>query len=136
MQSEKEKMLAGELYDPLDAQLVAALQVLVYAGAIMVLFLFVIMLLNLQQDRPAMAKMGVRALAGVSASLFVLLFVILLRPLIAASGAPVAVPPEFGTPEALAQQLFTKSLLAFEVTGVLLLVSVIGAVVLAKKKPV
>ncbi|HYD50838.1 MAG TPA: NADH-quinone oxidoreductase subunit J [Terriglobales bacterium] len=127
--------LLSVFYLFLDAPLVAALQVLVYAGAIMVLFLFVIMLLNLQEDRPAMARMGVRVLAGVSAGLFALLGIILLRPLMAPAAAE-AVPAGFGTAEVLATQLFTKSLLAFEVTGVLLLVSVIGAVVLAKKTSV
>lgn len=116
----------------LDAQMVAALQVLVYAGAIVVLFLFVIMLLNLQEDRPAMARLGLRTLAGVSASLFALLAIWQLRPF--PGGAESSLPVDFGTPEALARQLFTRSLLAFEVTGILLLVSVIGAVVLAKKK--
>ena len=119
----------------LDAQMVAALQVLVYAGAIMVLFLFVIMLLNLQEDRPAMARLGARVLAALATSIFALLAIAQLRPL-ATGGSPfsVAVPDGFGSPEALARQLFTKSLLSFEVTGVLLLVAVIGAVVLAKRK--
>lgn len=116
----------------LDAHLVAALQVLVYAGAVMVLFLFVIMLLNLQEDRPAMAKIGVRMLAAVSASLFALIAIGRFRPS-GAAAAGTALPAGFGNAELLAHQLFTKSLLGFEVTGVLLLVSVIGAVVLAKR---
>lgn len=119
----------------LNATMVAALQVLVYAGAIVVLFLFVIMLLNLQEDRPAMARMGLRMLAGFAGSLFVLLALAQVVPRDSAAGGIAAtVPASFGTPDALAQQLFTKSLLAFEVTGVLLLVAVIGAVVLAKRK--
>src|SRR5262245_16820022 len=56
----------------LNAQLVAALQIVVYAGAIMVLFLFVIMLLNLQEQRETMARLGVRVAAVFLASLFLL----------------------------------------------------------------
>jgi NADH-quinone oxidoreductase subunit J len=119
----------------LDAQLVAALQVIVYAGAVMVLFLFVIMLLNLQIDRPSMAPAAVRGAAAFVASLFLLA---LLRYVIGASGGSsgtaTAVASDFGSTEAVAGRLFTHYLLAFEITGVLLLVAVIGAVVLAKRK--
>jgi NADH-quinone oxidoreductase subunit J len=121
----------------LDAQLVAALQVIVYAGAVMVLFLFVIMLLNLQEDRPAMASLGVRASAGFVASLFLLALVRFFVGGSAAAGASgmgAGVAADFGSTEALATQLFTRYLLAFEVTGLLLLVAIVGAVVLAKRK--
>jgi NADH-quinone oxidoreductase subunit J len=122
----------------LDAQLVAALQVIVYAGAVMVLFLFVIMLLNLQEDRPAMARMAVRTGSTLAASLFVLallrFFVGGVADTPGAGGIGGAVAADFGSTEVLATQLFTRHLLAFEVTGVLLLVAVIGAVVLAKRE--
>jgi NADH-quinone oxidoreductase subunit J len=123
----------------LDAQLVAALQVIVYAGAIMVLFLFVIMLLNLQQETQAMAKLGTRFAAGFVASLFLLAVIRLLvaRSSLAAGGAVSAmggaVPASFGSTEELATLLFTRYLLPFEITSVLLLVGIIGAVVLAKR---
>jgi len=120
----------------LDAQLVAALQVVVYAGAIMVLFLFVIMLLNLQEERQAMASLGVRFAAVLFASLFVLALVrfMIVAPLPAGgTGMSTAVPQTFGTTEELAQALFTRFLFAFEITSVLLLVAIVGAVVLAKR---
>jgi NADH-quinone oxidoreductase subunit J len=121
----------------LDAQLVAALQVVVYAGAIMVLFLFVIMLLNLQADSRAMAHMGTRAAAVMTGSMFLLALVRLLTrsaPAPGGSGMTGAVPAGFGSTEQLAETLFGRFLFAFEITSVLLLVAIIGAVVLAKQR--
>jgi NADH-quinone oxidoreductase subunit J len=129
--------LLAVVYLFLDAQLVAALQIIVYAGAIMVLFLFVIMLLNLQEDRPAMVRFGLRVGAAFAASLFFLSTLrFFLAPQQAGPGGGMrgAVPAAFGSTEAVAEELFTRFLLAFEVTGVLLLVAIIGAVVLAKRK--
>jgi len=121
----------------LDAQLVAALQVVVYAGAIMVLFLFVIMLLNLQADTRAMAHLGVRMGAGFVGSLFLLAIVrFVVRSGIDPYGMAMAwpVPANFGSTEQVAEVLFTRFLFAFEITSVLLLVAIIGAVVLAKQR--
>jgi len=115
----------------LDAQLVAILQVIVYAGAIVVLFLFVIMLLNLQaQSRAtggpllvAAATLGGVALAGLVVS-----------GLGRAAAPPAAgVGAGFGETAALARELFTAYLLPFELTSLLLLVAIVGAVALAKK---
>jgi len=119
----------------LDAQLVAALQVVVYAGAIMVLFLFVIMLLNVQEDRQIMTRLGMRAGAAIIGALFLLGAIRLLihAPSAAGGGMTGATPAGFGSTERLAEVLFTRYLLPFEVTSVLLLVAIIGAVVLAKR---
>jgi NADH-quinone oxidoreductase subunit J len=125
----------------LDAQLVAALQVIVYAGAIVVLFLFVIMLLNLQDEPRAMARLGTRLAAVSLGSLFLLAlirFFVTPQQLPASgpagTGMATAVPADFGSAQVLGARLFTHFLLAFEVTSVLLLVAIIGAVVLAKRK--
>ena len=128
--------LLAVMFISLDAHLVAALQVVVYAGAIMVLFLFVIMLLNLQEDRQALARMGVRFAAGLIGSLFVLAAArfLVTPPAESASTGMGAVSEGYGSTELLAQRLFTHYLFAFEVTSVLLLVAIIGAVVLAKRK--
>lgn len=121
----------------LDAHLVAALQIIVYAGAILVLFLFVIMLLNLEAD-VALKRRRNLTLAAVTAGVIFAVFV--LRPLfftaddLPGPGFSTAPPPEFGTAAALGEVLFTRFVLPFEITGVLLLVAVLGAVVLAKKK--
>lgn len=129
--------LLSVMYLLLDAQMVAALQVVVYAGAVMILFLFVIMLLNLREDVRGMVRAGKVAAAGVGGGLF--LFVVA-RFLLSATGQSVdgglegGVPATFGSTELLAERLFTQFLFAFEVTSVLLLVAVVGAVVLAKRK--
>ena len=115
----------------LDAQLVALLQVIVYAGAIVVLFLFVIMLLNLRVEARAMAGtllVGTAAAGGVA--LAVLIVTALRR---AAAPATANLPAGFGETAALGRQLFTVYLLPFELTSLLLLVAIVGAVALAKK---
>jgi NADH-quinone oxidoreductase subunit J len=121
----------------LHADFVAGLQILVYAGAIMVLFLFVIMLLNLQDDLPQRRRRGWQITATFAASLFALSLVYLLREqglLLPGPGAQAALPSDFGSTQAVAMRLFTHYLLPFEITGVLMLTAVIGAVVLARKK--
>ena len=115
----------------LDAQLVAFLQVIVYAGAIVVLFLFVIMLLNLQVEARAMAGallVGTATAGGVA--LAVLVVTALRRAAVPAAANP---PAGFGETAALARLLFTVYLLPFELTSLLLLVAIVGAVALAKK---
>jgi NADH-quinone oxidoreductase subunit J len=126
--------LLAVMFVSLGAHLVAMLQVIVYAGAIMVLFLFVIMLLNLQEDRPAMVRAGMRGAAAFVGSLFLLAAVHFLVHPVGAAPATAAMPAGFGSIEQIAEQLFTRSLLAFEVTSILLLVAIVGAVVLAKRK--
>ncbi|MGH7787188.1 MAG: NADH-quinone oxidoreductase subunit J family protein [Candidatus Binatia bacterium] len=121
----------------LDADFVAALQVIVYAGAIMVVFLFVIMLLNLQDEAPQRRRQGWRVAAGLSASLFGLGFLYLFRKggmALPGPGVADAVPAGFGSIEAVGVRLFTHFLLPFEITGILMLAAVIGAVVLAKRR--
>ena len=128
------------LFVLLDAQFIAVLQVLVYAGAIMVLFLFVIMLLNLGRPGPSDIKgplgLGVAVLLAAA-----LLF--LLQPLTQTTlRSAITLPP--GSVPALQQQqgivgavaipLFDAYLIPFEIASVLLLAAIVGAVVLAKRK--
>jgi len=117
----------------LDAQLVALLQVIVYAGAIVVLFLFVIMLLNLRVEAHAMAGAPLVGSAAAGGAALVVLLVGTLRH--ARAPAASGVPAGFGETVTLARQLFTAYLLPFELTSVLLLVAIVGAVALAKKQP-
>jgi NADH-quinone oxidoreductase subunit J len=121
----------------LDADFVAALQIVVYAGAIMVVFLFVIMLLNLQHDEAA-HRPQTRAWVGIAgASLFALGLLYFLHKagtLLPGPGMATQMPAGFGTTESVGLRLFTQFLLPFEITGLLLLASVIGAVVLARRK--
>jgi NADH-quinone oxidoreductase subunit J len=117
----------------LDAQTVAFLQILVYAGAIMVLFLFVIMLLNLEREPeppPAPWRAGMLALGGALAFEFAWFF---LRRMPPSPRRAATLDPDFGSVTALARVLFRDHALSFELTSILLLVAVVGAVVLAKR---
>ena len=121
------------LYVMLDAQFIGAVQVLVYAGAIMVVFLFVVMLLNLGQasDVTDIRGLGGRLAAGLVglamlAELFALSRLHFPRLMGAMSDHANVVNP-------VSAPLFNEYLLPFEVTSVVLLVAVIGAVVLAKR---
>ena len=124
--------LAG-IYVLLTAHLLAFLQVLVYAGAIMVLFLFVIMLLTTKDEEFARARMNVMHVGGVLGALGVL--VVVVKAVSDLGPMPMRlVGPEFGTVKAVGRLLYTQYLLPFEVTSLLLLVSIVGAVVVAKQR--
>jgi len=129
--------LAG-IYVLLWAHTIAALQVLVYAGAIMVLFLFVIMLLSLQDTGPV-AKISLSRILG---SLSVVgLFAGLAWSIskLPQNGNPAWVSNQtavnqFGTINAVGQVMYTQWLFPFEVVSLLLLVAILGAVVVAKPR--
>ncbi len=122
-----------------DANFLAAVQVIVYAGAIVVLFLFVLMLLGVDQaeDLSVDPLVGQRPLALiVSAGGLALLLVALLSgstPATGLHGATAAISDTQANIEQLARVLFTDYVLAFEVTAVLLTIAVVGAVVLARR---
>jgi NADH-quinone oxidoreductase subunit J len=116
------------------AEFIAAIQVIVYAGAIMVLFLFVIMLLNIRQPEaePKIPFIG-QKLGGIVLAAFTgLILVYGVTRAALTSGKTMA--PGLGNTESIARSLFTDYLLPFEVTSVLLLVAIVGAVVLAKSR--
>ena len=123
-------------YVLLDAHFVAVTQVLVYAGAIMVLFIFVIMLLNLRGEKAPLLDLSRRALFGlVVAGLLGVGLIVGLEG--AKLGMEANVGGGFGTIKVVGEALFTTQsrwLLPFEVVSVLLTVAVIGAVVLAKRE--
>jgi NADH-quinone oxidoreductase subunit J len=129
------------LYVMLDAQFIGAIQVLVYAGAIMVVFLFVIMLLNLGHPSELSDARGLPwklAAGGVGAAILAMIFAV------TRAKAPEALrlPPGYaakqietlGVIEPVAGPLFREYLLAFEVTSVLLLAAIVGAVALARRR--
>jgi len=132
------------LYIQLDAPFVAMAQIIVYAGAIMVLFLFVVMLLNAPQEdaavwdrthplrRPGMGRLGA-LLAG-------LLIVQLVWALVRATDASAAVGERgdvaaISSVRSVGRVLFTDYVFAFEATSILILVAMVGAVVLAAREP-
>ena len=134
--------LAG-LYIQLDAPFVAVAQIIIYAGAIMVLFLFVVMLLNAPQEDAAewdqshpLRRPGIARFGAVLAGLLILqLTYALLR--VNELEAPVGSQTGAGTVSSvreLGRVLFDRHAFAFEATSVLILVALIGAVVLARKE--
>ncbi len=124
------------LYLMLQAQFIAIIQILVYAGAIMVLFLFVIMLLNLGNEQTFEEKPSLRKYVGIIAVGAMLVEIgigVLSRPA-QASRALSGSAQETGTVEAIGKSLFTRYLFPFEITSLLLLAAMVGVIVLAKKK--
>ena len=127
------------IYVLLEAHFLAAIQIIVYAGAIMVLFLFVIMLLNLGHDYKKDIRGGLAVLLGfaVTGSIGGLLANQLgINDSVLMNFSDVGVDmaiAEKGIIGVIAEPLFTEYLVAFEFTGVLLFVAIVGAVVLAKR---
>lgn len=127
------------LYLTLHAQFIAAIQIVVYAGAIMVLFIFVIMLLNVPKTQPVIEKhkaLGYLAIPFAGALIAEAFYVLKtladkkLTPAFAVEAPDRAV----GTTYSIGFNLFTTYLLPFEVTSVLILMAVIGAMVLARRE--
>jgi NADH-quinone oxidoreductase subunit J len=129
------------LYVMLDAQFIGAIQVLVYAGAIMVVFLFVIMLLNLGQPSELSDARGLgwKMAAGVVGAAMLAKVFAMTRT---RSPEALQLPPGYaarqietvGAIQPIAGPLFNEYLLAFEVTSVLLLAAIVGAVALARRR--
>jgi NADH-quinone oxidoreductase subunit J len=129
--------LAG-IYLLLQAEFVAIIQVLVYAGAIMVLFLFVIMLLNLEKEQKLVATHRLQKIVGVLLGAILLFQIGVIFKSALLEGAKGNFPAErvaaAGNTQVVARLLFTDFLLPFEITSVLLLVAIVGAIVLAKRE--
>ena len=131
-------LFVAALYVLLGAQFLAAIQILVYAGGIVVLYLFVVMLVNLKRppeahsDPHRLTKVGL----GMSAAVLLELSAIALysSALPATPVAPGAVMPVTGNTEQVGWLLYTSYLIPFEIASMLLLVAMIGAIVLAKRE--
>jgi len=127
------------IYAILDAHLIAALQVLVYAGAIMVLFIFVIMLLN--ADTPSFdlgrSHRALRIAAAIGGVVMLELFVVVFHGSEFASNGKMtvdAINQAGGNTVVISRLMFSEYLLPFELTSVLLLGAIVGAVAIAKRK--
>lgn len=123
----------------LNQEFLAAIQILIYAGAIMVLFLFVIMLLNLRSDRPFAVQWSVPKIvgAGVSIGILAQMIMVFISPDARIGPQDVYSPERIadeGAMEIIGGMLFTDFVLPFEVISVLLMVAVIGVVILAKRR--
>jgi NADH-quinone oxidoreductase subunit J len=123
-------------YVMLDAPFMAAVQVMVYAGAIMVLIVFTIMLLNIRVD--ATKKHSHKIVMGSIIGFFTLINTafIIIKSHVAQPNGPLTgeIIRQQGHTELIGREMFTNFLLPFEITSILLLVAIVGAVILAKKK--
>jgi NADH-quinone oxidoreductase subunit J len=122
--------LAG-IYVLLGAHLVAAFQIMVYGGAIVVLFLFAVMLLNIETDEFGPGRQRLVKLGSALVSLFVL--VRLLRVL-SVFPEPPPVPEGFGGYRAIGLVLYTDYVMLVEMASLVLLAAIVGALILAKRK--
>ena len=131
-------LFVAALYVLLGAQFLAVIQVLVYAGGIVVLYLFVVMLVNLKRPPEAHSDPHRRTKLGLGLGVAVLAELALLavrssdipaRPVVEAAAVPVT-----GNTEVVGWMLYTNYLIPFEIASMLLLVAMIGAIVLAKRE--
>lgn len=125
------------IYLFLNAELLAAIQIIVYAGAILVLYLFVIMLLNLREEDTKKKFLSQWPLGLITGIVFIMFFILILGK-ITVFPAHGKYSVEFikseGIMMTIGKVLYTEYLLPFEIVSLILLVAIIGAVVLAKKK--
>jgi len=131
---------AAALYVMLEAEFLAAIQVLIYAGAIMMLYVFVIMLINVRESMAERQWQRQKVAAGVIGALLAAeFFVILIKgvwvPSAKTAEAAKAVLNAYGgNTEAFGATLYTQFLFPFEVVSLLLLAAMIGAIVIAKRE--
>ena len=119
-------------YILLNAQFLAIVNLIVYMGAIMVLFLFVLMLLNLSESSPA-SKSNLVKMIGVVAGMCLIVTMVGSAKALHISNPVVLQNPDLGLVKNLGKVLFSKFLLPFEISSILLLTAMVGAVLLAKK---
>lgn len=122
----------GGLFGLLEAPFIAVVQIIIYAGAIMILFIFVVMMINLKKGVEPEKKKWTMYFAVVIA------FVLIVELVLTVKGAlePVssASLEKLGSPTDLGRLLFTKYLYPFEITSILIIAALVGAIVLVKKR--
>ena len=122
------------LYVTLHAEFLAAVQVIVYAGAILVLYLFVVMLLNVKREDRYHGQLPIAGLLGVAVMTEVVLLFVSRSGFAGVASSPAAPPAESaGNTETIGEVLYSTYLFPFEVASLILLVAMIGAIVLAKR---
>lgn len=116
----------------LDAPFIAAVQIIIYAGAIMVLFIFVIMMIDVRRGLSPERKKWTIIFASGIAGVLVIELLFALRAAFSQLGE--ATPGELGNPSELGELLFTKYLYPFEITSILIIAALVGSIVLVKKR--
>lgn len=127
-------MLAA-LYITLDAQFLGAVQIIIYAGGIVILILFVIMLLGSEEVKVRAGSRVWTPWVGLGLGLLLLIALTYSMAQAFVGSAPNPGPNAGGVPPVVGLELFTRYILPFEMIGVLLLVALIGALLLARKQP-
>ncbi len=127
--------IAG-MYLFLNAEFIAAIQVIVYAGAILVLFLFVVLLLNLREELATKRFIGSWPLGFIISSIILVSILAALRSFVPGMAGKYTVAfLQSETPtKVLGQVLYTEYLFPFEIASLILLIAIIGAIVLAKRR--
>ena len=125
-------------YILLNAQFLAAVNIIVYAGAIMVLFLFVIMFLNMRTHHEPMAPIWAQVAAVVAGGLVLMVLTAAIKasgPALSSNARPDEFDSQVGMVQSLGKTLFSEYLLPFELTSVLFMVAIVGAVLLGRREP-
>jgi len=123
--------MAG-LFALLDAPFIAVVQIIIYAGAIMVLFIFVIMMINIKKGIPPERKRWTIFLAVLIGAVLIIELIFAFQG--AFFPAPTAASEGLANPSSLGQLLFTEYLYPFEITSILIIAALVGSIVLVKKK--
>ena len=121
-------------YILMNAQFIAAVNIIVYAGAIMVLFLFVLMLLNLSKENEPKNSVFVKFAALVAGGILFIVLIAALKDGLVIAAATVDQSDSIGLVENLGKILFTKYVLPFEISSVLFIAAMVGAVLLGKRE--
>jgi NADH-quinone oxidoreductase subunit J len=120
------------LFLTLGAQFIAAMQIIVYAGAIMVLFVFVIMLLNVREEETRVDKQ--KYLKWLAAPLFLALLAEVMAVVRYVNLTPQPLSSPIGTVESIANGMFTDYVIPFEAASVLILMAIVGSMLLARRE--
>ena len=122
----------GGLFALLEAPFIAAVQIIIYAGAIMILFIFVVMMINLRKGMGPEKKRWTMYFAVVNALVLIVELVLTVKG--ALEPVSSAALEKLGSPTELGRLLFTKYLYPFEITSILIIAALVGAIVLVKKR--
>ncbi len=120
-------------YVLMNAQFIAIVNIIVYAGAIMVLFLFVLMLLNLSKEDEPRSSLFLKFAAAVAGGILLVVLVAATHDASIAARTPIPDQESMGLVKNLGQLLFTKYVLPFEISSILFIAAMVGAVLLAKR---
>jgi NADH-quinone oxidoreductase subunit J len=122
----------GGLFALLEAPFIAAVQIIIYAGAIMILFIFVVMMINLRKGLGPEKKRWTLGFAVIVALVLVVELVLTVKGAVEPMGTSTL--EKIGSPTDLGLLLFTKYLYPFEITSILIIAALVGAIVLVKKR--